>query len=593
MKTGTEAPARRKRSLVELAAFAVVVAGGLIVLRVGPIWLRTLCQEWIPSWVTRRAALGVLHVLRICYAFAVLAATLAIVVPAWAIVRARKRGERLPRSARWLLLGLSMLLGLATLEAGARAWLAWTHRLIDLPTHFADAPRAVGASIRAGDLYVVVIGESSALGVPYEPWLSVADILAWQLEQLAPGRHVEVDNRAAGGICLEQAIAELWKLSRRPDAIVIYAGHNEFQARYGWSRNVRYYAEEGPKQPQNVVLAWAARVSPLCKLLDETMDKYRTGLPPPPNVKRALIDHPSFTAEEYAFLRSDFHRRLEGVVAYCEGIGALPILIMPPGNEGEFAPSRSYLPADTPQSERAAAARAFQLAKALESSDPARALASYEQLLARQPRFAEAHYRLGRLLVQAGRENEALSHFEQARDFDGLPMRCPSDFLEAYRDVARRHKVVLVDGPAVLRRVSPRGILDCHLFHDGQHPTLRGYIALAQDLLNQLLARGDFGINRPATPPRIDPAECAAHFGLDPEKWATVCERSALFYARTSELRFDPSECLARAHIYHVAGPRVASGTPPEDVGITGLGVHPAGLIDPRAAQTPGTAPAQ
>ncbi len=37
--------------------------------------------------------------------------------------------------------------------------------------------------------------------------------------------------------------------------------------------------------------------------------------------------------------------------------------------------------------------------------------------------------------------------------------------------------VLLVDGPRVLEAISPHGILDDGLFHDAQHPNLRGYVA--------------------------------------------------------------------------------------------------------------------
>ncbi|MGO9469431.1 MAG: hypothetical protein ACLQIB_47040 [Isosphaeraceae bacterium] len=59
---------------------------------------------------------------------------------------------------------------------------------------------------RGGVIVFVVVGESSARGEPYYPWLSVGQILGWQLEQVFPGRKIRVDVRADGGFCLEQAI---------------------------------------------------------------------------------------------------------------------------------------------------------------------------------------------------------------------------------------------------------------------------------------------------------------------------------------------------------------------------------------------------
>ena len=160
------------------------------------------------------------------------------------------------------------------------------------------------------------------------------------------------------------------------------------------------------------------------------------------------------------------------------------------------------------------------------------------------PEFAECHYRLGRLLVRTGDWNDAQRHFILARDLDGLPLRCPTPFREAYREVARRYGAVLIDGPELLARLSPHGILDDHLFHDAQHLNLAGYVALAQAVLEQLEHRRAFGWPAGAPVPRIELDECANHFELDGGKWAAVCERSRSFYQRTAYIRYDPSERL-------------------------------------------------
>ncbi|HEV3163061.1 MAG TPA: tetratricopeptide repeat protein, partial [Isosphaeraceae bacterium] len=392
-----------------------------------------------------------------------------------------------------------------------------------------------------------------------------------------PGRKFDVQIEAAGGLTLEEAIRELRKINRRPDAIVIYSGHNEFQARYGWSRNVKYYLDEKPRQ-RGALVALTGRLSPLCGLIEDTIDKHRVDEPPPKDAHRELIDHPSFTPEEYAFLRTDFHRRLEGIVAYCERIGALPILISPAGNEGDFPPDRSYLFPAVPLADREAAARRFQEARSIELTDPAAAVRLFRALLAQHPTFAEAHYRLAKLLEQGGEWPLAREHYLKARDCDGLPMRCPTDFLAAYPEVARRHDAIFVDGPAVFARLSPHGIIDDHLIHDGQHPTLRGYIALTQDLLEKLHTRHAFGWPDSVATPVIDPSECASHFELDAAKWSFVCHHTAGFHARTSKLRYDPSEHLARVQRLVDAANQIEAGKSPDEVGITGLGVHPSGL---------------
>jgi hypothetical protein len=180
------------------------------------------------------------------------------------------------------------------------------------------------------------------------------------------------------------------------------------------------------------------------------------------------------------------------------------------------------------------------------------------------------------LLERAADYSGALRHYNLARDLDAMPMRCPSDFVQGYFKAARRHPAaLLVDSPVLLRKLTAHGILSDFEFHDGHHPTLLGYIALAQDLLNQLYARGAFGLPRDRSAPVIDPYECAAHFGMDVEKWARVCLNSASFYVRSATMRYDPAERTAKGARYEQAAEEIRSGQRPESLGIPGLGLPP------------------
>jgi hypothetical protein len=405
------------------------------------------------------------------------------------------------------------------------------------------------------------VGESSARGEPYHPWISVGQVVGWQLERVFPGREVQVDVRADGGLCLEQAILLLKDLERRPDAVIVFAGHNEFQARYGWSRNVRHYVEEGPESPLALMELGRSASSAIWLILS-TLDRYYGEAPPPPRVTRELVDHPTCTPREYAFLREDFHRRLDALAAYCRRIGSLPILIVPASNDGAFEPSRSVLSGATPAAERAAFADAFRAARAAEAGDPVAAIPVYRRLVDQHPEFAEAHYRLARLLVRTGAGDEARRHLILARDLDGLPLRCPSDFRDAFRAAADRHGGLLIDGPEVLAQISPTGVPDDHLFHDGQHVNLAGTAALAQEILEQLHRRRAFGWPEATPVPRLDLEATAGQFGMEAGRWAEVCERSAGFYDRTAYVRHDPSERLELGGWYHRAARDLAAGRP-------------------------------
>ena len=99
---------------------------------------------------------------------------------------------------------------------------------------------------------LVVVGESSAAGAPFEKWLSIGRIVAWQLGEVIPGRRVRALVLASPGDTLETQYHRLAELRRRPDAVIVYCGHNEFLARIPWSRKVPHYRDDKPLMLKSV-----------------------------------------------------------------------------------------------------------------------------------------------------------------------------------------------------------------------------------------------------------------------------------------------------------------------------------------------------
>ncbi len=346
---------------------------------------------------------------------------------------------------------------------------------------FADPP---GDS----DIDLVVVGESSAKGIPYQAWLSIGRLVAWKLQEAIPGAFVRVQILANSGDTLELQHQRLARLDRRPDLLIVYSGHNEFGSRLNGARDLPHYVDDRAPGAWRLVREQVEAVSPLCELIRQASEKCRLELPPAPGGDRDLVDRPAYTPGEYALLLADFRRRLDAIATYAGRVGATAVFLIPPGNDAGFEPNRSFLPAETPRAIREAFRRDFLEARRLEGVNPAAATAAYRALVARQPGFAEAHYRLGLLLDRNGDEEGAYRHFIAARDLDGYPIRCTVAFQDVYREIAARHDVILVDGQAELHAIGDRGQLDDHLFQDAMHPSLRGQIALAQAILRSLRA---------------------------------------------------------------------------------------------------------
>ena len=157
---------------------------------------------------------------------------------------------------------------------------------------------------------------------------------------------------ARAGDTLEMQNKILSTVSRRPDVLIIYSGHNEFYSRLWWARNIDHYLDDKRASRWAVFLERIEKHSPLCVLIRESADRCRIALPPPADTHRELVDVPNFTAIEYTTILTDFRRRLEELVSHAERVGAMPVLILPAANDTGFEPNRSFLPPTTSRNER-------------------------------------------------------------------------------------------------------------------------------------------------------------------------------------------------------------------------------------------------
>ena len=528
-------------------------------------WVSLAWKANVARGVERRMILAVLASVLIAHA-ALLAA--APVVAAWGVARFRKdrkAGRRSARGVRMAALGLATLLGLALAEGASAAWWAIAHRLPRLPSTFeADGP---GRPAR-----ILVVGESSALGEPYQDWLSIGKIVAWQVEKAVPGREVEVDFAARGGVSLEAIYPQVANVQKRPDVVLVVSGHNEFQAHFAWDRSVPYYRDEPRENWGNLFLRAASRVSPTARMVREAIEAQALDLAPAPKVSRGAVDVPCCTVEEAEDRLSQFRRRLEAIADWSRSVGAATIFVVPASNDGGFEPNRSVLPPSATKAQRQSLAAEMARLREAESADPVLATASYRAVIARDPGFAEAQFRLARLLEASGAIGEARDRYLLARDLDAMPQRCRSAFQDTIRRVGSSRGTLVVDGPRVLAALVPDGLLDDRLFHDAHHPTLAGYTALASEALGLIRSRRLLGWPESVPAPRLDPSEVAHHFHFGPAGWAEVCRRSGTWYENEAYLRFDPSERLAKSKRSLRASELIKSGAAPEATGVPGVG---------------------
>jgi hypothetical protein len=555
---------------LRLLVVAAPIAGVALAITVGPAWFSEQPRAF------RRAVIelllhGLSAVEVAIFAFGILGTS----IFGWLTLRTWRKRVRRTSLERGFLLGLSCLLALLGLELGATVWRGWTHRLPRLPTAFAPSP--------PDEYRIVVLGGSSAVGEPFRPWLSVGQIVAWRLEKAVPNRRFVCELLAWLGHSLEQQHRKLAGIDRRPDAVIVYSGHNEFAARFGEERDAAFAGEPANRLMRRIYDA--ASISPFQRLCREIYSRNRVDSPPLSG-RHQLIDPPVCNQWESEEVLADFSKRLEAIVSYCEQIGALPILIIPPANEARYEPSRSTLASSVSTDERLRLFAEIEAARADSSGDPEASATRYRSILARHPEFAEAHFRLAELLERQGKFKEAAEHYRSALDNDGLPIRCTAPFCAAYREVASRHpRSILIDGPQELRKLSQNGLLGEEMIVDTHHPTFGGYLALAGAVLREMARRSSLnGFSTIDLP--LDGEDCARHFGMGADAWATACDRTSVHFDRVAWYRYDPVARLAQSRRYAEAARQLRAGVPIKDLDLPGI-TSPTRPASPASRRSP------
>jgi hypothetical protein len=595
-----------RRWLVRFGFVTIGLAPVVTVVLMGLSWL----HRAIPEWVYWQAELIFLTALELAYMVAAPLSLLGTVVLGFLFLRSRRRGVSQPVLARGLMLSIALVCGLVLSEVICAGWISRSHRFSPVPDgglgagdrndrslRFAEPPAHI--ELRSdfpdapGDrpIDVVVLGESSAEGVPYNRWVSIGKMVAWKLHEAIPDRPIRLNVIARAGDTLEKQHLILSNLARRPDLLIIYCGHNEFYSRLWWARNIDHYAVDKHPTSWDRIREKVERFSSLCGLMQETASRCRIAIPPPSDTGRSVVDVPNYTATEYSLLLTDFRRRLDELVTYAERVGALPVLILPPANDADFEPNRSFLPPSTTESERDAFSRELSATRRLETVDRAKARDQYQALIALQPCFAESHYRLARLLEQDADWDEAYRQYVAARDLDGMPMRCLSPFQQAYREVAAQHGCILIDGQSYFHAIGRHGLLGDELFQDAMHPSLRGQIALAQATLLALRSRRAFDWPSDSPVPVIDPAECVAQFGIGTSEWLHLALWWKGFNELMSPMRFDTTLRMQKRDAGIAAAAKINAGVAPEAVGLPNVGI-PAGVPLLENRPVPAPAPA-
>jgi len=298
------------------------------------------------------------------------------------------------------------------------------------------------ASKAPGTLRIFVQGESSAAGFPYGRFASPGALLHQRLQRAYPEREIEVINTGMAAVTsyvLLDFADEI--IARQPDAVVVYAGHNEYLGIGGVGSSLA--SASSPALARAIA---RLRRLHLYRALERGLGSLGSGTDPLAAREGTLMSR--VVAERSIPLGSPLYERglaqfrgnLDRLLARYQAAG-IPVFIGTlASNERDQAPFAS-------------------------GDDPVDS--------------ARARFERGRALEAAGDYAAARIEYLAAKDRDELRFRAPEAFNDVIRASASAHGATVVDVQGALAAASSNGIIGAEIMLEHVHPNVEGYFRLA------------------------------------------------------------------------------------------------------------------
>jgi len=335
-----------------------------------------------------------------------------------------------------------------------------------------------------GTFRIFVQGESTTEGFPYGFGASPAGMLQQRLQRTFPDRKIEVVTTAMSAVntyTLLDFSREI--LEQEPDAVVIYAGHNEYLGVLGVGSGF----SAGRRRP--VVLSFLALADVrILQLARRALSGFRPERPKNPDrtLMATIADEKEIPYGSPLYQRglAQYRANLSALLR-CYRKAGIPVFIgTVVSNERDQPP---FISGHGPGVDAAAWQRRFDAGRAaLVSGDARAALRELDAAVALDEADAEGHFQRGRALERLGRFGEARQAYLAAKDRDLLRFRAPEEINRILREVAAEQGAHVVEVQEAFHRAAKNGIIGHDLILEHLHPNLRGYFLLADAFYSAL-----------------------------------------------------------------------------------------------------------
>lgn len=335
---------------------------------------------------------------------------------------------------------------------------------------------------------IFILGSSAAMGDP-EASFSMARAMEKMLASEYPGIRFEVVNAAITAInsnvvrSIAEDCAEL-----KPDLFIVYEGNNEVIGPFGPSAVFAPFMAS-PRAISLVVGLRRSRTGQMLSALAHKLGRDKLRREEWGGMEMFLERQFANDAPEVEKVRSLFADNLRSIVESGERAGARTVLCTVITNHRDFAPFLSkHRDGLSPRELELWEKGVKDGDAAMNANRPTTARICYREAWSIDSSFADLAFKMGRMELASGHDDEAARYLDLALDLDTLRFRTDSGLNEAVRELAKEMPGVcsLVDLDNVARAESLHGIPGDDLLYEHVHLNMSGTYLVARELCKEV-----------------------------------------------------------------------------------------------------------
>jgi len=371
-------------------------------------------------------------------------------------------------------------------------------RIVGLgPVERGDVYESVRQGHREGRLSICVLGGSSVKGYPFAPRGGFPEVLDVILDDIVPDADVRVSN--CGLNCAPTALlASLLQdiAARKPDVVVVYAGHNEWlEGQLGVTADMEPIPDTALKArlSQTAVFTALWRLSLWLRGRSDELVPGMGNVVFRPDGQSLLFAGKDTHDELQQRVLDTFERNLRQIATIARDNEIELILCTVASNRRDWPPLFSLAPMHLSAEDYARWSDHYRAGLAAMASDMRRAKAELERARAIHEDHAGLLFSLAKVMDSLGEAAAADALYRRAAGLDAFPSRATVRMNQIVRDLARAEGAELVDIEKMMDVAAEGCAPGFDLFVDNCHPTLDGHVRIALEVargLERRLAKG-------------------------------------------------------------------------------------------------------